>query len=162
MYTYCYKSNYLGWWQRGFCWDDLKYHLFDDSSRRKSFCVQPARWHSRFTTFFQVYLHVVAPQPRTHQPAVALHSGPFSHSQLTSSLVALKVLGSTDSTLMGFSYMEGRLLRAPLQCVMMLVVLPCSQEEQPNLKGRLKDWIFAGLWIKGIVILLILILSFSP
>lgn len=48
---------------------------------------------SHFTTYFHVSQHVTAQQPRTHKPAVGLLSGPFSHSQLTSSLVALRVLG---------------------------------------------------------------------
>lgn len=34
------------------------------------------------------------------------------------------MLGSADSALMGFCYMKGRLLQAPLQCVMMLPDLP--------------------------------------
>lgn len=95
-------------------------------------------------------------QPRTHQPAVGLLSWPFSHSQLTSSLVALRVLGGADSALMGSCYMEGCLLQAPLQCVMMLPHLFCSQEEQPNLpqshaannnytQRQTKNQIFSGL-----------------
>lgn len=51
--------------------------------------------------------------------------------QLTCSLVALRVLGSIDSSLL--CYMEGRLLQASLQSVMMLPVSICSQEEQLHL-----------------------------
>lgn len=46
---------------------------------------------------FHVNLHLVASQLKSHQPAVALHSGPFSHSQLPSSSVALGESGSTHS-----------------------------------------------------------------
>lgn len=89
------------------------------------------------SSVFQVF----APRPRTHGPDVALRSGPFSHSQLTSSLVALRVAANAAS--------NGLLLHGTMPSPGTSAAGP---EVEPDLTGRDRKFAQSSIESRDVVL----------